>query len=130
MNKTLTLSIIPGRYAVCRLDADAQIPPDVLQNPFFAVTRTRDELSILLPEEDAAPGWQAEKGWRIIKVLGPLDFSLTGILVSIAAPLAEAGISIFAISTFDTDYILVKETVLPQAAETLQASGFHIYGGK
>ena len=68
-------------------------------------------------------GWKAEKGWRCLKVLGPLDLGLTGILASLAAPLAEAGVPIFAISTYDTDYILVKEENLEKARQGLQASG-------
>ncbi len=83
-------------------------------------------MSLVLPEEAALAGWKSESGWRAIKVEGPLDFSLTGILSSIAAPLASAGVSIFALSTFDTDYILVKINQLPAALHALEENGFEI----
>lgn len=87
------------------------------------MTRTADELSIVLPEEARRPEWQAETGWRALRVEGTLDFALTGILASLAAPLARAGVSLFAVSTFDTDYVLIRERDLETAKAALAADG-------
>lgn len=116
------LSALNECLAICRLDARAKVsvPED---SPFFSVTRTADELSIVCPEGDAPEGARVESGWRAIKVEGTRDFSLTGILASISAPLAEAGVSIFALSTFDTDYFLVKEAKLGRARDVLSEAG-------
>lgn len=119
---SLALSLLPDRYAVCRLAPDAP-RPRWAAGPFCSVTRTAAELSIVCPEAAVPPDVQAERGWRVLQVAGPLEFSLTGILVSLAAPLAAAAISIFALSTFDTDYLLVRDTDLPRALETLRAAG-------
>jgi len=121
--KNLSLTILPERLAICRLPLDAAIPECPPQARFWSVTRTTEELSIVLPEESVSPGWQAETGWRGLKVQGPLDFDLTGILASLVEPLAGAGVSIFAISTYDTDYILVREKDLEKAKRVLLASG-------
>jgi len=112
------LRLLPGRFAVCRLAADAAVPA-----AFFSVTRTPDELSVVCAEDFAPEGAQCENGWRIFQVAGPLEFSLTGVLAGIAAPLANAGVSIFAISTFDTDCVMVKEQNLAKAVEALRAAG-------
>ena len=112
------LRLLAGRYAVCQLAADAEVPP-----AFFSVTRTADELSVVCAEEQAPEGARCESGWRILQVAGPLEFSLTGVLAAIAAPLAEAGVSIFAVSTFDTDYVLLKETDVATASAALRDAG-------
>jgi len=119
-NSKLQLSILPNKLAVCRLDKNAQIPSWAMKSEFSSITRTGDELSIVCIENQVPSNIKAEKGWRAFKVEGPLDFSLTGILVSLADPLARARISIFAISTYDTDYILVKEEDIKNAAEVLR----------
>lgn len=119
----LTLTLLGDNYSVCRLGPEAEIPPWALAGDFFSLTRTKDELSLVCSQELVPPGVQCEKGWRCIMVKGPLDFSLTGILASLAAPLAEAGISIFAISTFDTDYLLVKAENLERAVLKLKEAG-------
>jgi hypothetical protein len=124
MNPSLTLKILPESFAVCRLEADAEIPQQVLSEPFFAVVHTDEELSIVLPERNVNPAWQVECGWRALKVLGPLDFGMIGVLSSIAAPLARAEISIFVISTYDTDYLMVKKPLLDRAAQVLREQGF------
>jgi uncharacterized protein len=122
----LSLCILPGRLAVCRLPSNAPLPKPPADTDFWSVTRTGKELSIVLPEEAVAAGWQAEAGWRCLKVLGPLDFDLTGVLASLAAPLAEAKVPIFAISTYDTDYVLVKEKHLERARQALLANGHRV----
>ena len=98
------------------------MPAEILGTRFFSVTRTNEEVSIVCDDSVAVAGARTETGWGCIKVLGPLDFSLTGILSQIASPLAREKISVFAISTFDTDYILVKE--LDCAVSTLKEAGF------
>jgi hypothetical protein len=124
--KRLELCILPQRFAVCRLDAGDAIPDWLMEVDFWSVTRTSEELSIVLPEAGVPTNWKSEKGWRCLKVLGPLDFGLTGILVSLASPLAEAGISIFAISTYDTDYVLVRDHDLEEAKNVLSDAGHAI----
>lgn len=124
--KNLPLSVLPQRFAVCRLGPDDMIPDWLSRRPFWSVTRTGEELSIVLPEENVPGDWRAEKGWCCQKVDGPLDFSLTGILASLATPLAEAGISIFAISTYDTDYVLVRDKDLDKAKKVLSGCG-HVF---
>jgi hypothetical protein len=119
----LTLSILPDRLAVARLDP-AQGIPDWIDwtDPLVSATRTAEELAILCCESRVPEGVRAERGWRAFKVQGPLDFSLFGILARIAVPLAQARVSIFAISTYDTDYVLVRADDLDRAAEVLSRS--------
>lgn len=116
----LSLSVMPGIFAVCRFAPTAPIPAWSYERPFFSISKTEDELSIVCLEHQIPEGVKAETGWRGIKVEGPLDFSLTGILASLSQPLAEGGVSIFAISTYDTDYLLVKQHSLPKAIEILE----------
>ena len=122
----MKLSLIPENLAVCRLSPDAEIPEWVPSGGFTSVTRTAEELSIVCDEQFIPQGSQMEPGWRALKVEGPLDFALTGILSALVAPLAKAKISIFAISTFDTDYLLIKQTALDQAITVLAAEGHKI----
>ena len=122
----LTLAVLPGTYAVCRLDAEAAVPEWVMSGSFFSVTRTADELSVVCEQRAVPQGVLCEGGWRCLKVRGPLDFGLTGILASLAVPLAEARISIFAVSTYDTDYIMVKAADLEGAIAALSGSGHTI----
>jgi len=124
--KRLELSVLPQRFAVCRFDADDVIPDWLMEGDFWSVTRTDEELSFVVPEASVPTTWESERGWRCLKVLGPLDFSLTGILVSLASPLAEAGISIFAISTYDTDYLLVRDHDLEETRKVLSDAGHAI----
>jgi ribosomal protein S18 acetylase RimI-like enzyme len=105
--------------AVCRFDAAATIPVWALQSSFFSISKIAGDLSITCAQADVPPGIKSEGDWRALKVKGPLDFALTGVLSSIAQPLAAAEISIFAISTFDTDYVLVKEENFERAIQIL-----------
>ena len=116
------------RLAVCRFASDARIPAWALEGGFFCVVRTRDELSIVCSEDvctaDRMPdGAPTERGWLAMKLEGPFPFSMTGVLASFLQPLAEARIPIFAISTFDTDYVLIKRDNLEQAVVVLGAAG-------
>lgn len=122
----LSLHVLPERLAVCRLAPDAPVPAQPGGAGFWSVTRTSDELSVVLPEETVPSEWEAETGWRCLKVQGPLDFGLTGILASLATPLAEVGVPIFALSTYDTDYVLVKESDLEKAKRALSANGHRV----
>ena len=121
--KSLSLVILPQRLAICRLSPDEPIPTFLSHSQFFSITRTSDELSVVLSEKIVPADWKAETGWRCFKVIGPLDFDLTGTLASLAMPLCEAGVSIFAVSTYDTDYLLVRENNLEKTTEILLKSG-------
>ena len=116
---TLRLSVLHDRLAVCRLEPSAEIPPWATGAPFFCVTRTPEELSVVCPEERVPAGITCESGWRALKLEGPFGFGLTGVLASVAAPLAESEVGILAIATYDTDYVLVKEEQLDPAIAAL-----------
>jgi hypothetical protein len=120
------LRLLPGIFAVCHLAPDAAIPSWAKHGALTSVTRTTDELSIVCPESQVPEGIQAERGWRCIKIQGPLPFSLIGVLASLAVPLAEAKISIFAFSTFETDYIMVKAISLEAAISALARTGYAV----
>jgi hypothetical protein len=120
----MDLSFIADSFAVCRLAAGADIPAwALLDRSFVSITYTADELSIVCPLAYVPAGVPAERHWMALKVEGPLDLELTGILASLVAPLAAAGISLFAISTFDTDYLLIKEQHLAHARQVLEEAG-------
>ena len=134
--RRLRLHLLPDRLAVCRLDPGAPLPEAVLFPPpargetIFSVTRTGEELSIVCSEDSVALGSRVERGWRCLKVAGPLQFSLTGVLAALAVPLAEREVSIFALSTFDTDYLLVKSDQLETAAAALREAGHEVAGSE
>ena len=110
--------------SICRLDRGSEIPSWAFSSSFLALVKTAEEVSIVCEEGLIPLGIKNEGGWRALKVKGPLDFGLTGILASLTAPLALEKISIFAISTFDTDYILVREW--EKAVHILTSSGHAI----
>ncbi|HSM51562.1 MAG TPA: ACT domain-containing protein [Thermoanaerobaculia bacterium] len=117
-------SVVPGRYAVARLDAGAPLPAWAgAAAPFLSITRTPEELSIVCPEEALPEGVRAERGWALLRLHGPFAFSDVGVLASFANPLAAAGIGIFTVSTFDTDYLLVAAPQLGAACDVLLAEG-------
>lgn len=124
--KILTMKLLKEKYGVCRLDKTELIPKWAQNSDFFSITRTADELSIVCAEENIHKDIKCEKDWRILKVEGPLDFSLIGILSSISTVLAQKGISIFAISTYDTDYILVKNKDVDNAIEALIKENYEV----
>ena len=99
----LIFDILYGTYTIHQLQAGSVIPEAVYQSPFYNISKTTDELSIVCLSSIPIHSLQSNGEWTCLKVLGPLDFSLTGILANIAGVLADGGISIFAISTFDTD---------------------------
>ena len=124
--RQLSLELLPGLYAVCRLDPGEPAPAMPQQTAFFSIARTSEELSIVCAESAAPAGARAERGWRCFKVEGPLAFGLTGVVASLAGPLAAGGIPIFVVSTFDTDYLLVKQAQVDEAAATLQRAGHRV----
>jgi hypothetical protein len=120
----LNLALQPDRLAVCQLPAGAAFPSwATAQNGFASISRTAEEVSIVCAEGLAPAGVKQEAGWRLFKVEGPLGFGLTGILASVIDPLAKAGISIFSVSTFNTDYVLVKADKAAAATAALRAAG-------
>lgn len=123
----LALEILPEAYAVCRLDPAEAVPAWAWSGHLASVTRTDAELSIVCAES-AVPATveRAERGWRVLRVVGPLDFNAVGVMASLAAPLARAGISILALATFDTDFLLVREPDLGRAIAALQAAGHRV----
>lgn len=123
----LALSILEDSYEIIRLSPEEPILSSFLEKPFVSITRTEEEISIVA-KEGLFQSWNVtvEKGCRIIKVEGPLDFTLTGVVSSLTVPLAAAGISVFVISTYDTDYLLVKSNFLQRAIAVLRDSGFII----
>ena len=119
-----SFSILPGEWAIARLAAGAPVPAwAAAPAPFLSVTRTSDELSIVAPAAAVPAGVRAEGGWTVLRLQGPFAFDQTGILASFATPLAEAGIGLFALSTFDTDYVLVKTAHRSAALAALRAAG-------
>jgi hypothetical protein len=129
----LKYRVLIERLAVCRFASDTRIPAWALEGGFFCVVRTRDELSIVCSEDvctaDRMPdGASTERGWLAMKLEGPFPFSMTGVLASFLQPLAEARIPIFAVSTFDTDYVLIKRENLEQAVAALGAAGHQKVG--
>ncbi len=120
----LTLSLLSDTFAICRLGPEAGIPSWALAGDFFSVTRTKEELSLVCPQEMVPEGTHCEKNFRCIKVAGPLDFALIGLLASLTEALAQEEISILAISTFDTDYLLVREAQVDRAVQKLSQAGY------
>jgi hypothetical protein len=122
----LSLQILPNPYAVSRLPAGSPVPVWSDNPDFYAITSTNEELSVVCPESQTPEGVKSERQWRILKILGPLEFSLVGILAEISQVLAASGVSIYAISTFDTDYILLKQGQLEVGLDALRSAGYNI----
>ncbi|MPN37299.1 hypothetical protein SDC9_184815 [bioreactor metagenome] len=124
--RALSMKLIKGLFGVCRLDRDELLPGWASRSSFYSITKTLDELSIVCSQDNIPKDIKCEKDWRSLKVEGPLDFSLIGILSSISTILAQRGISIFAVSTYDTDYILVKDKDIDTAIAVLSKEGYEI----
>jgi hypothetical protein len=121
------LSLLEGQFAVCRLPACAPWPVP-RPGPLLSITRTAEETSVVCLRENAPRGARVEDGWRALKLEGPIPFAEVGVLSALSGSLAAAGLSLFAISTFDTDYILVKEVDLAAAVDALRTAGFGVDG--
>ena len=122
----LTLDLLADELAVCRLPVDAAIPNWAWSGELTSITSSDDELSVVCAADPVPDDVQHTPGWRAFRVRGPLDFGLVGILAGLSTTLADAGISIFAISTYDTDYLLVRNEQLEAAVEALTAAGYPV----
>jgi hypothetical protein len=125
-SQRLRLDILDEELAICRLAAHAAMPAWATARPFFSVARTTDELSVICPSEQVPSDIAASRGWRALKLHGPFDLGVVGILVAIATPLADAGVSIMPVATHDTDYILVREADLARAIDAIRRAGHEV----
>lgn len=121
--RKLNLSLLPHKYAVCHFHPDKHIPYWALLGDFVSLTRTPNELSICCQQNNVPDEIEAERGWRCVQVQGAFDFSAAGVHVSLAVPLAEADISVLAIATYATDYLLIKEENVERALRVLEQAG-------
>ncbi len=117
---------MPGDYAVCQLSADSPLQAWMSQGDICSITWSDDECSVVCDAAVVPDGVESNTGWRVFKVSGPLDFSLTGIIAGITTALANASIAVFVFSTYETDYIMVKKGTLLRATDALVASGYAI----
>jgi hypothetical protein len=122
----MKITLLEGLLAVARLDADADIPPWAHRGAFTSITRTPHELSIVCDEGGVPEDLPAERGWRCLGLVGPIPFETTGVAASFTRALAARGISVFVVSTFDTDYVLVKAAKIDQAIEALRDAGYEV----
>jgi hypothetical protein len=123
----VTLDVLPGVYAICRLSGNAAVP-SWTGGAFASITRSSSELSIVCASDVVPPEVQAQRGYRGLAVRGPLDFSLVGIMATLAGVLAAASVSIFVVSTYDTDYLFVREADFDRAAAALRSAGHAVAG--
>lgn len=117
-----TLEVLPGTFAICRLNADAEVP-DWATGEISSITRTSDELSVVCSQDNVPEDIHCEPDWRCLRVVGKLDFSMVGVIASLTGTLAEVRISVFVVSTYNTDYLLVKDADLEATAESLRSAG-------
>lgn len=121
----MRLAILPSPLAVCRLAPDAAVP-EWARGAFLSITRTADELSVVCDDGAVPAEIHAERDWRGLKLEGPIPFEMTGVAAALLAPLAAAGISIFLVSTYDTDYLLLKSPDFERALGVLRGAGYEI----
>jgi hypothetical protein len=127
VDSSLDLYVLPERLAICRLGPEEKLPPWAGSAVLLSVTRTQSETTVVCQEENVPAGITCNKSWRCLRIEGVLDFSQTGILSSLTAPLAEEGIPIYALSTYSTDLILIKEKDLSRAVFVLTRSGNRVF---
>ncbi len=120
----MQLKVLDNKLKVVKMKTDNTVPEIVFNKKFYSITKTDEELSIVVDEDVNIQGEIVEYNWRAIKIVGMLDFSLIGILSKISTILAKDKISIFAISTYNTDYILVKEEKLQNAIDALKKNEY------
>jgi hypothetical protein len=125
---SLTFVLHDHCFAVCRLEPGAPIPSWATAGDLWSITRTADEMSVVCRQDVLPERIHCERGWRCLRVAGTIDFAVVGVLSSLVAPLAEAGISVFALSTYDTDYLMVKDEVLVRAVDVLRRHGHAVSG--
>ena len=127
----MDLRVLSDRLAVCRMPADSPWPTPPAGPSFFSVTRTDAEMSVVCREDSAPAGEnvRVEPDWRALEVAGPLDFSMVGVMAALTAPLADVDVSVFVVSTYDTDYVLVHAAALEKAVEALRGAGHAVHAG-
>ncbi len=121
-----TLSVLPHTFAIHSLDVDSPIPPEVLTSDIYFIGKTADELSLVVPQQISIDAHESDPDWRTLEVLGPLELSMVGIMAAIGNVLASAKVSIFVVSTFETDYFLVKQADLERAKSALTKDGYKV----
>lgn len=124
--KAINLTILKDRLGICRLDPSGPVPAWATAAPFFSVTRSSRELSVVCSEQSIPEGTPVFRGWRALKVKGVLSPSEIGVIASLAEPLRLAKIPIFVLSTYDTDYILVRDRHLKKAVLALSEAGHRV----
>ena len=126
-HRRFELSLLPGNFSIIRLEANERIPTWAAKGTFVSTTRTADELSIVCSAENVPENLRTKINWRAFKLHGPFALPEVGVLAALAAPLAQAELSLFVISTFDTDYLLVDAEQLPRAVAALEGAGHTIH---
>jgi hypothetical protein len=127
----MDLRVLSERLSVCRLPVDAPWPVPIPGTSFYSVTRTESEVSVVCAEDQAPTGdhVRVEPDWRALEVAGPLDFTMVGVMAALTAPLADVDVSVFVVSTYDTDYVLVHAAALEKAIEALRSAGHAVHAG-
>lgn len=121
-----TLSVLAPTYAIHSMDEDQSIPSSVLRSDFYFIGKTHDELSLVVQQDIRIDALESDFDWRVLEVLGPLNLSMVGIMAEIGAVLAAAKVSIFVVSTFETDYFLVKSSMLSTAIGALKKARYDV----
>jgi len=124
--RRLALTLEAGDYAICRLPPDSKPPAWAFEAAYYSITRTRDEMSIVVAAHHVPADVIASRGWQLIRVAGPMPLDQSGILASVTTPLAAARVSVFALATYDTDYILVPAAQRNAAVSALEAAGHKV----
>lgn len=122
----MELTVLRERLCVCRLPPDAPWPSPPGNGGFYSATLTQAEISVVCEEDAAPPGARVDNDWRALEVAGPLDFSMVGVMAALTGQLAEVEVSVFVLSTFDTDYVMVHAAALERAVAALRAAGHHV----
>ena len=125
--RSFELSLLAETFTICHLAADAAVPEWATQGQFFSITRTSEELSVIVDTALVPAGLRTKITWRAMKVHGPFDLSEVGVLAALVQPLADAGVSVFAVSTFDTDFLLVQCSQLREAISGLRNAAHTIH---
>jgi len=124
----MALTVLPEAMAICRLGPDEPAPDWLAHNVFYCLTHTAESLTVVTLEDSVPEQVECDRGWRCLEVRGPLALDLTGVLATLTAPLARAGVPVFVVSSYETDFLLVKESVLTQARRALEQAGHVILG--
>jgi hypothetical protein len=122
----MIFTLLPDTFAVVRMQSSEEIPEWAAGGPFLSITRTSDELSIVSREISVPAGVHADRGWRCLKLEGPIPLNTIGVAAEFTSVLAKAGVSVFPIATYDTDYVLVKGDRLERAADALRSAGHSV----